>query len=289
MGHPGTSGAKYIQYALVDRVSSPPRSRNHFSEHLLMLHQWHVTDYRFSHAFTSKLGSPPSGGLVPSPARPWPVVVSRAGVELPEGSVVFATFNQLYKVAPPFMAAWTNALRRTPSALLWALEFPPVAAANLGLEAAADGLQAQRLLTAPTAERSFHLARSHLADVFLDTGPYSGHTTTGDALWMGTPVVTVPGEMMQSRVAASYLGNTGCAQPVVRSLRHYEELMTHLAQRRPALEALRACLARNRWTSAAFDTMLWVDAFDQGTRMMWENYRNGHSAMHMVLPSRQQA
>ena len=289
MGHPGTSVARYIQYALADRATAPPRSRSHFAEHLLVMPQWHVTDYRFSHAFVDRVGAPPQGAPPTGPKAVWPGGASADGVGLPWGRVVLATFNQLYKVGAPNLLSWVNALRRAPKGVLWILQFPAAAAANLQLEAAAAGLRGARVLSAPTAERRFHLARSHLAQLFLDTGPYSGHTTTGDALWMGTPVVTVPGDMMQSRVAASYSANTGCAQPVVRSLRHYEAFTASLAQRPPALASLRACLARSRWTSAAFDTANWVDKFDSGAHMIWEIYRNGLQPMHLLLPSRQLA
>ena len=51
MGHPGTSGAAYIQYVAVDPTVAPPRLARHFSERLLQLPQWHVTDYRDAHAF----------------------------------------------------------------------------------------------------------------------------------------------------------------------------------------------------------------------------------------------
>ena len=44
MGHPGTSGAAYIQYVAVDPLVAPPRLARHFSEKLLQLPQWHVTD-----------------------------------------------------------------------------------------------------------------------------------------------------------------------------------------------------------------------------------------------------
>ena len=35
-----------------------------------------------------------------------------------------------------------------------------------------------------------HLARLACADVFLDTWPCNAHTTAGEALWVGVPVVT---------------------------------------------------------------------------------------------------
>ena len=142
------------------------------------------------------------------------------------------------------------------------------------------------LVSAPTAERSFHLARVALADLLLDTAPYSGHTTTGDALWMGTPVLSLPTAMMQSRVAASYAANAGCPEPQAESLRAYETSAAEIAAKPRVAVAMRACLARGRWTHAAFDTRRWVGAFDEGARMIWEVHRNGLKPMHILLPAR---
>ena len=287
MGHPGTSGAPYVQYVLTDRTSAPPRARSHFTEHFLSLHQWHVTDYRFSNAF-ERLGRPPIGAPPAGAPLPWPEEARRDALGLPvNGAFVFATFSQLYKVTPHMYAAWLNALRHAHvSARLWLLQFPQPAAASLSQHAAASGVRTARLLSARTAERSFHLARVSLADLFLDTTPYNGHTTTGDATWMGTPVLSLPSEMMQSRVAAGYSANAGCPQLNARSYREFELLAATMARRPATAAEMRACLSRQRWTSAAFDTQGWVASFDEGARMMWELHRYGLSPRHVLLPAR---
>jgi protein O-GlcNAc transferase len=181
MGHPGTSGASYVQYVLTDPIATAPRARTHFSEHLLSLPQWHVTDYRFSHAFSARgptdrptgLGEPPKGAAPAGPRRPWPEHATRATLGLPQNGFVLATFLQLYKVTPRVFGTWLNALRAAPiTTRLWLLEFPRGAVTNLLAHAAANGISLRRLLSAPTAERSFHLARVALADLVLDTEPF---------------------------------------------------------------------------------------------------------------------
>ena len=50
--------------------------------------------------------------------------------------------------------------------ILWLLHFPLSAVSRLKDEAAAEGIAARRLFLAPTAERSFHLARTELVQVW---------------------------------------------------------------------------------------------------------------------------
>ena len=57
------------------------------------------------------------------------------------------------------------------------------------------------LLPLPTR----HLSRLAWADLYLDAWPCNAHTTAGEALWVGVPVVTLIGETFAQRVAASLL------------------------------------------------------------------------------------
>jgi predicted O-linked N-acetylglucosamine transferase (SPINDLY family) len=74
-----------------------------------------------------------------------------------------------------------------------------------------------------------HLARYRLADVFIDTFPYNGHTTAGDALRSGLPVVSLCGGSFASRVAASLLHDVGMPELACYSYQEYHDKALQMA------------------------------------------------------------
>ena len=80
---------------------------------------------------------------------------------------------------------------------------------------AAHGVAPQRLELLPSSPSSEYLAAYHQVDVALDPFPFSGSATTCEALWMGVPVVTCPGETFASRHSLTHLqsGSYGNDRP----------------------------------------------------------------------------
>ena len=54
---------------------------------------------------------------------------------------------------------------------------------------------------------------------------YNAHTSAGDVLWAGVPIVTLPGELMVTRGASSLLISGGGAMTVARTFEEYEDLV----------------------------------------------------------------
>jgi protein O-GlcNAc transferase len=122
---------------------------------------------------------------------------------------------------------------------------------------------------------SDHLVRQHQADLFLDTLPYSAHTTASDALWAGLPVLTCAGETFSGRVAASLLHAIGLPELITTSLEEYEALAFRLASDPSCLQALKAKLVRNRDTYPLFDTARFTRHIEAAYVTMWERYQRG--------------
>jgi len=154
--------------------------------------------------------------------------------------------------------------------VLWLLEANPWAKENLRREAARAGVRPERLVFAPFVPLEAHLGRMRAADLVVDTRPYGAHTTSSDALWVGVPVVTFPGETLASRVAGSLLTAMGAPELIAGSAAEYEALAIALASDAARLAALRAGLERNRASAALFDTPRYVRHLETAYERMWE-------------------
>jgi predicted O-linked N-acetylglucosamine transferase (SPINDLY family) len=168
-------------------------------------------------------------------------------------------------------------LREIPGSVLWLPSDDPVIMINLRKEASARAVTPERLVFAKYAKRAEdHLARQRLADLFLDTAPYNAHSTAGDALWVGLPVLTCMGKAFQARVAASLLRAADLPELVTMSLADYEQCALALARDAGRLASIREKLTRNRRALPLFDMAGFTRDLENIYNTMWERLQSGH-------------
>lgn len=90
------------------------------------------------------------------------------------------------------------------------------------------GLSSNRIIFSNVAAKEEHVRRGQLADLCLDTPLCNGHTTGMDVLWAGTPMITLPGETLASRVASSQLNCIGVPELIAKSRQDYEDIAVKL-------------------------------------------------------------
>jgi hypothetical protein len=137
------------------------------------------------------------------------------------------------------------------------------------------GIPADRVIFAGKKPNPEHLARYPLADVFLDTFPYGAHTTAADAMWMGVPVLTVPGRGFASRVCASVVRAAGAGDLICPTTDVYVTRAIEFARNGEKLAAARAKLAGNRDTCLLFDTPVLVRNLEALFEQMWNDFHSG--------------
>ena len=116
----------------------------------------------------------------------------RSEVGLPEDKIIYSCSNQLYKYDPETFQSWCNILRRVPDSVLWLLRFPPYGEPRIRTEAAARGIDPDRIIFTDVANKPVHIRRSGLADVFLDTPLCNAHTTGKTLLRLTWPLQHLP-------------------------------------------------------------------------------------------------
>ena len=189
--------------------------------------------------------------------------------------VTFGCFNKLAKLNPPVIALWGRLLRELPGSRLVlkarGLTDTTVRARLLALFAA-EGVASARLDLEGYSAHPEYLARYNDIDIALDPFPFSGGATTIEALWMGVPVVTLPGERFASRHTLSHLSNVGLSELVADSPDAYLRIATDLAQDLPRLAALRAGMRDRLSASPLLQAQRFTRGFEHAYRAMWRRW-----------------
>jgi protein O-GlcNAc transferase len=179
---------------------------------------------------------------------------SRSETGIPSDAIVCATFVAAQKLSPRCLALWREFLAAVPNAVLLFSSQRDDDRIALGRRLEGFGIAANRAHFIDYNAPSLH-DRYALADLALDTLPYSGGDTTVAALSAGVPVVTRMGFRHAERMSASILTHAGLHELVADSDRCYVELAIRLASDRAfrsvQREAIRIALARPELTDPA--------------------------------------
>jgi len=117
-----------------------------------------------------------------------------------------------------------------------------------------------------------HLALYDRAHIALDTLPYSGCTTTCEALWMGVPVITLQRPEPRSRLSLGVLRQAGLSELIVESPETFVDLARELATDIDRLRTLRARLRETLQRSPLLDAVGRTRAIESAYREMWHSY-----------------
>ena len=244
-----SSGLPEMDWFLTDRWETPEGFDGLYSERLLRM---------------------PDGYVCYSPPPHAPDVASLPALE--RGCITFGCFNNLAKITPVVLEAWAEILRRLPTARLILKTHQlsdPATAHRLHQSLTALGIDGSRFELRGSSGHRALMANYNDVDVILDPFPYSGGLTTCEALWMGVPVVALPGEIFASRHSASHLANIGLADWVCDSVSEYIDLAVTRASDLDGLAALRDSLRERMRRSPLCDAPRFGRAFGTALRQAW--------------------
>lgn len=230
LGFPGTLCLPFVDYLITDPRTVPPEYRHAFTEKILEL----------DHCYLPRDNS----------VKPSAQALPKNEYGLPQDGFVFCSFNHNFKITPSIFGRWMDLLKNVPNSVLWLMKLTKEAQSNLLKAAHSHGVGEDRIVFASRVPKlEDHLARYQHADLFLDTHPYNGHTTVGDSLLCGVPVVTQRGSSFASRVAGSLLYDVDMMDNVCDNEQAYYERALFLAQHPEELLKCKTHLAQVLKTS----------------------------------------
>ncbi len=262
LGYANTTGLLEMDYRITDDIADPVGVSD----------TWH----------SEKLVRIPNGFLAYQAAwdpAAFPVVQVPAEAA---GHVTFGSFNNLAKLNDLVLDTWAAILGKVPGShlMLKAKGLRSDAVPARIMDAfAARGVASERirLLTQEPSAHA-HLALYNEMDIALDTFPYNGTTTTCEALWMGTPVVTFEGRSHAGRVGATLLHRSGLSELVARDREGYIETASALGRDLSRLARIRQGLREKLLKSPVADGARLARELEAAYREMWLRYCGAMSA-----------
>lgn len=243
-----TTGVAALDYYVSDHYSTPPGSPQRFSEELLYLDR---------------------PRLVYAPPDYAPEVSVRSS----EGPIVFGSFNRHQKIVPQVMDAWSALLVAVPDARLL-LKGKPFTGADVQSHFISGfterGVDPARIEFRGASPHADMLGEYADIDIALDTFPYNGGLTTCEALWMGTPVITLLGERLISRQTAGMLAAVGLDEFVAETIDQFVAIGERWAQQRDELNALRLALRQRMSASPLVDGAGYTRELEEKLRAIWQ-------------------
>ncbi len=264
LGYPGTLGSRAVDYYIADAVIAPTFFDRYFDESVVRLPgSYQVSD---SHRVRPKR--------------------DKSILGIPSTTFVFCAFHGVLKLSKECLAAYLEILRQTPDAVLWLLADEAVQR-NLIAFAQQNDVDPSRLLFAPRTGREEYFQRLAASDLFLDSWPCGAHTTAGEALWVGCPVLTKLGSSLAGRVAASLLTSVGLPELIVSDRASFIRTAVDLASNRVRLSNLRAKLAANALNAPLFDTRRTTRHLERAFKVMIERHRRGEAPSSLTVEENQ--
>lgn len=260
LGFPGTTGADFFDYVIVDKIIAPPSVAKYYTEKFIYMPDcYQVQSYS---RFKKNTGSKVKRKSLP---------------------FIFSCLNGNYKINEQIFSSWMKILKKVPNSVLWLLKGENAAINNLYKQAEKYGVNKNRLIFKNRTTLEKFLKRLTLVDLALDTHPYNGGATTSNALWAGVPVVTLQGDSYLSGMSSSLLTAAGIPELITRSNKAYENLAIKMATNPKLLKTLKTKLNKGYEKKPLFKTEIFIKNLEKSYLTIWENYLKGKKPSTIVI------
>jgi protein O-GlcNAc transferase len=252
LGYFATTGLAEMDYILGDPYVTPLEYQNFFTEKI-----WQLPETRW--CFT-----PPDYnidcGILPATQNNY---------------ITFGCFNNYTKLNETVVALWARILNSVSNSRLFlkASQFGDQKVKEEVIQRFLNyGIDARRIKVEGFDLREIFFSSYQQIDIALDPFPFSGGTTTVEALWMGVPVLTLQGKSLVSRQGVGVLMNVGLSHWIANDQDEYLTKAISFTTDLDKLAALRLGLRKQVLASPLFDAVRFSKNFEKALWSMWRKW-----------------
>jgi len=249
------SGLPAIDYFLVDSFVVPDNADEYYAESLWRLPQTYVAVDGF------EVGTP---------------TLDRESLNIPVDAVIYFSAQAAAKRHPDTVSWQLQILKQVPNSYLLLKSIVGDTGSlrtAFFREAEAHDVDPNRFrFLELDIDEPTHRANLGIADVVLDTYPYTGATTTLETLWMGIPLVTRVGKQFASRNSYAMLRQVGVEAGIAHSAEEYIEWGVRFGTDAALREQVKEQLRRSRQTSPLWNAEQFTRDMENAFEQMWQKF-----------------
>jgi len=256
IGYPHGTGLTSMDYRITDRLAEGPCADAEYAEALIRLPCFFLPLPPFERG---------NSGL------------RKEDIGIPTEAVTMVSFNAFHKLRPEVLRLWGRIMKRVPgSHMVFSFRHSQSEFVQARIRGYL-GVSPERIHFLPqTATEEEHRARYLIGDLALDPFPYSGTTTSWEALSQGVPVITLRGVRHVERTTWSLLAELGLGYLAAEDEASYEKKVVTMARDADHLAEVKRDVKRSVRAAIAKGNRDYVRELETCLLDMWKRYLKMH-------------
>ena len=259
-GYPNSSGIRSMDYRITDRFCDSEKSQKYYQEQLVFMEN-------------SFLAYSPSTGIDNLPALPEEQPCKK------NGYITFGSFNRFNKINSMVIGVWEKILTAAPNArfVIKTKEFLTPKIKQQFFDTFVNKEVLDRIIILPYSDTYLdHLPDYNQIDICLDTFPYSGTTTSCEALVMGVPIITLFDNIRHyhsQNVTTSLLKNSALPEFVAYTQQEYIDKAVSYANNYRHLDNLKQKVRNNFVQGHVCNYTEFISEFEEKLFMLYKQHK----------------
>lgn len=259
-GYPGTSGINSMDYRITDKIADSKKSEKYYTEKLVYMDNCFL-------AYTPSMGInnlPPIIDVQPCTTNNY---------------ITFGTFNRFNKINKKLISVWERILIAIPTArfMIKTKEFMTPKIKAYFFDCFKNKSVLDRVIILDYADTyQEHLLDYNKMDIALDSFPYSGTTTSCEALMMGCPILTLFDNKRHyhtQNVTSSLMKNSNLSEYVTYTENEYVDKAIQFSKNLDKLVDLKKTVRNNFVHSPICNYKQFTNEFEDKLIHIYKNHK----------------